>query len=144
MLHQASEAKTNSLIARFVTYLSTLMSFDSFVKIQAWTLRWTQAYAQYIWAVRTGQWRRATGLVGQLMVLGIVIIMSVVLAIVVYQFIAIGTSIGTQLNTDQKGNISQIGNQGAQTLNFLPLLALVIIVGLILAVLLGVFLHRRE
>jgi len=93
---------------------------------------------------QTKSWLRAGGLVGQLMVLGIVIIMSVVLAIVVYQFIAIGTSIGTSLNVDQKGNISQIGNQGAATLNFLPLLALVIIVGLILAVLLGVFLRQRS
>ena len=114
-------------------------------KLQAFAQAKRQVFSQKLGELKSAKnWKRGTGLVGQLMVLGIVIIMSVVLAIVVYQFIAIGTSIGTQLNTDQKGNISQIGNQGAQTLNFLPLLALVIIVGLILAVLLGVFLHRKE
>lgn len=135
---QETGKRSKGYFARvFAMYAGILLFTANLKKLYA------QKLQEYHIAVNQGNWLRAGGLVGQLMVLGIVIIMSVVLAIVVYQFIAIGTSIGTSLNADQKGNISQIGNQGAATLNFLPLLALVIIVGLILAVLLGVFMRQR-
>lgn len=84
---------------------------------------------------------RAAGIIGQVMVLAVVIILSVLLAVVIYMFINIGTTVGN-LNTAQKGNVSAIANSSAQTLNFLPLLALVIIVGIIISVLLGIFVVR--
>lgn len=83
-----------------------------------------------------------TGIIGQLMVLAVVIILSVLLAIVVYMFINIGTTVGA-LSASQKGNVTVIANSGASTLQFLPLLALVIIVGIIVSVLLGIFVVRR-
>src|ERR1700686_5088742 len=76
---------------------------------------------------------RAAGIIGQVMVLAVVIILSVLLTEVIYMFINIGTTVGN-LNDAQKGNVSAIANSSAQTLNFLPLLALVIIVGIIISV----------
>ena len=84
---------------------------------------------------------KAAGIIGQVMVLAVVIILSVLLAVVIYMFINIGTTVGN-LNSAQKGNVSAIANSSAQTLNFLPLLALVIIVGIIISVLLGIFVVR--
>ena len=84
---------------------------------------------------------KAAGIIGQVMVLAVVIILSVLLAVVIYMFINIGTTVGN-LNAAQKGNVSAIANSSAQTLNFLPLLALVIIVGIIISVLLGIFVVR--
>jgi hypothetical protein len=94
-------------------------------------------------AVKAGDWRRAEGILGQIWLLGGIIIASVMIAIVVYAFLAIGTGLSFGFNTDQKGNISSIGNTGAATLQFLPLLALAIIVSVVLGVLLSMFLRRR-
>lgn len=116
--------------------IKKLNIFENIQKLQS--LR-----AELAQSVAAKNWRRAEGIMTQIWLLGGIIIGSVIIAIVVYSFIAIGTGLGFGLNTDQKGNISSIGTTGAQTLNFLPLLALAVIVSVVLGVLLAMFMRRR-
>lgn len=113
---------------------------------QANVLRIKGFKLQQIKQTRNGtwhNWRMASGIIGQVMVVVVLIIVGGVAAILIYDFQNTGSSVGN-LNTDQKGNVSTIVNGGASTLQFIPLVALAIFIAIILAVLLGIFIQRRR
>jgi hypothetical protein len=72
----------------------------------------------------------------------ILVILGVAGAIFVYAFIALSTQ-AVPLSTNAQGNVSKLGNSGAQMLQFVPLIALAIFIAIVMAVLIGVFQGRR-
>lgn len=142
-------AKLTSALVAFVLAFASHFAWLNFKGIEKLNIfenvqKLQSLRAELAQSVAAKNWRRAEGIMTQIWLLGGVIIGSVIIAIVVYSFIAIGTGLGFGLSADQKGNISSIGNTGAQTLNFLPLLALAVIVSVVLGVLLSMFMRNRS